>query len=924
MARPLSASRRRIAAGLTAAQLALLGAGPAVAAVALPDTGLFAPVARQVRALAPKTELPPGNGPISPELFHTLLDAGNADVAYSLLPRMNATAPFADAVRARVLLSYVSLKELKPVVDRLAAAKNPDQSERTALYSALFAFDDAARVDQLTKSKLAGDDNLPELLAQGRLAYDQQNYPRADSFYSQALEVIAHRKNQRFGRDKLEGTEWPEAAESRALTGRALVLQKRRDWDGSLKILQQALEAKATPEVLMTLNETLIRLGRTDEAISCSEWAVRLNPFSDAAQYNLGNGYARKNYTELAAAYPKNFANAAGTKSLLAADALLAKGDRAGARKAYEKVATAHPAWVDASMRIASLDWEDGRFADSRTRCLAALNTCPEYGRAHAILAKALESQRFEVDVHRPGYEQRFTAAAMPSVPGIEKFVVNWKALSPRHQKRVALSIAPWKHYIPVLVEGGSTYYIKPLYMLLSETPGLETLRDTRINYDSRLWDDVRGAGGYNTVTGIEDVERTIFDRYNTVLHELTHQVHAVLTADQSREIQEHYRKAKERDDKTKDGYMSRYAGGSVFEYFAEGANALESPMRDAYDPREVTRERLQRIDPDLMKLEQKLLALTDVSGSYPVAYTNAGDDRIQRGKVDEALPYYHKALARSPKEETALQSLTRALTLGNRGAEMVKAADTSLAKVPDAGGIVTSSAYAYWNGGMGIDAALRLLEASRAKVRAEDRYQIDLSIGNLAWNQGDAARALTAYDSVLAYQSDHPEGMWGRASSLALAQKWDDAFAMYDKAVRMRTGVIELRCDYARDLIRAGKVKEARVQLDEAKLLEAENPTAEAMRGWASLAAGDPADAKKHAQQALTWGEWSDLARLVLGAAESASGNAAAASAAWKPVQDRIARKAPPEYVFREKQSSWQQVHDLPAVERSLMGARP
>jgi hypothetical protein len=36
--------------------------------------------------------------------------------------------------------------------------------------------------------------------------------------------------------------------------------------------------------------------------------------------------------------------------------------------------------------------------------------------------------------------------------------------------------------------------------MLLSETPGLATLRDTRINYDSRLWDDVRGAGGYNTV----------------------------------------------------------------------------------------------------------------------------------------------------------------------------------------------------------------------------------------------------------------------------------------------------------------------------------------------------------------------------------------------------------------------------------------
>jgi tetratricopeptide (TPR) repeat protein len=914
MARPLSASRRRIAVGLTAAQLALLGVAPAVAAVALPDTGLFAPVASQLRALAPRTELPPGMGAYPPDLFFTLLDAGNVDVAYANLSRLPAGRE-GDVARARVLLAFVSLKELKPVAERLAAHKDANESERAALYAALFVFDDPARVDRLTKPKLVKGDNLPEWLAAGRLAYDQQNYPRADSLYSHALEIVNSRKADAPG---------IAAARARALTGKALVLQKRRDWDGSLARLKEALEVQASPEVLTVLNETLIRLGRTDEAISAMEWAVRLNLYNDAAHYALGNGYARKNYTELAAAYPQNFADSAGRRALLDADRQLFAGHRADARKLYQRIVDVQPQWVDASMRIASLDFENARFAEARARCLAALLVCPEYGRAHAILAKALESQRFEVDVHRPGYEQRFAAAKLPKVPGIEKFVTNWKALSPRHQKRVALSIAPWQHYIPVLVEGGSTYYIKPLYMLLSDTPGLETLRDTRINYDSRLWDDVRGAGGYNTVTGVEDVERTIFDRYNTVLHELTHQVHAVLTADQSREIQEHYRRAKERDDKTKDGYMSRYAGGSVFEYFAEGANALESPMRDAYDPREVVRERLVRIDPDLMKLEHKLLAVTDVSASYPVAYTNAGDDRVQRGKVDEALPYYHKALARSPREETALQSLTRTLSLGNRGTEAALAGDSALAKVPDSGGIVTTSAFAWWHGGRGLDPSIQLLEKSRSKVRAEDRYQIDLAIGNLAWIKGDSKRALAAYDSVLAYQSDHPEGLWGRASSLALAQKWNESFAVYVQAVRMRTGVVGLRCDYARDLIRAGKVSEARAQLDEAKLLEAENPNAEAMRGWAALAGGDPAAAKKHAEQALAWGDWCDLARLVLGAAEQASGNAAAATAAWAPVKDRIAKKAPPEYVFREKQSSWEQVHELPAVERSLMGARP
>ncbi len=50
------------------------------------------------------------------------------------------------------------------------------------------------------------------------------------------------------------------------------------------------------------------------------------------------------------------------------------------------------------------------------------------------MLAKALEAERFTVDVHRAGYEARFAAMPMPVVPGIERFVANWRALSPRLQ----------------------------------------------------------------------------------------------------------------------------------------------------------------------------------------------------------------------------------------------------------------------------------------------------------------------------------------------------------------------------------------------------------------------------------------------------------------------------------------------------------
>jgi hypothetical protein len=172
----------------------------------------------------------------------------------------------------------------------------------------------------------------------------------------------------------------------------------------------------------------------------------------------------------------------------------------------------------------------------------------------------------------------------------------------------------------------------------------------------------------------------------------------------------------------------------------------------------------------------------------------------------------------------------------------------------------------------------------------------------------------------VLAYQSDNPEGLRGRAAALAWLGRTGEAFALYDEAVRARTGVVELRCEYARDLLWADRVADAERQLDAARLLDAEHPTAEALRGWAALAAGDASRARRHAEQALAWGPWCDLARIVLGAATRRAEGPAAGEKAWAPVRERITRGAPPEYVFRPKMSTWERVHTLPAAERRLL----
>jgi predicted Zn-dependent protease len=876
--------------------------------VVLPDTGLFAPVAAQLKARESMLNAIPDTS-VTVDRLWLMIDTGQAGAAEKLAPSLRGDDVAALIARARVALAVQDFATAAPLLDQLATLPYPEARATRFLWE--FARDASATIDSLTRARLetGASGAVPELLAAGRLAYDRLDYARADSMFVLALSTIPASQSTTARR-----------ARSAAHVGRALVLQKRRDWDGSLAELQLALTEHTTPTVLEALANTLIRLGRTDEAISAVEWGVRLDPYHDPSHYLLGNGYARKNYTQLAAAYPQAFADAAGRKSIASADAALAAGNRDAARKSYASIVAAHAGWADACVRLASLDFEDGRFAEARDGCFAALAACPEYGRAHAVLAKALESQRFVIDVHRADYERRFASAAMPQIPGIDKFVTNWKSLAPRHQKRVALSIAPWKAFVPVLIDGGATFYIKPMYMLLSECPESATLHDQRIDYDSRLWDDVRGAGGFHTITGIEDVERLIFDRYNTVTHELTHQVHAVLPADDSRRIQDTYRRAKVRDDSTHDAFLSRYAGGSVYEYFAEGANALVSPRRDAYDPREVVRERLEAMDPALAELVQDFFARTDVSGSYPIAYAAGGDDRLEHGEVKQALPFYRKALASKPDDETALVSYANALVLGGQATSAESVATRAVAAHAASGPARLALASATWFAGRGLDAARAQLAASRSAVSAEDRYQLDERLGRYGWAKGDAAAALASYDSVLAYQSDNPEGLHGRAAALALAGRNDEAFALYDQAVRVRTGVVDLRCDYARDLLFAGRSADAMRQLDAAALLDAENPTAEALRGWAALTAGDLAAARTHVRQAEMWGAWCDLARIVEGGIAKRDGDQAAADRAWAPIRERITKQAPPEYVYRPKLAVWEQAHVLPAVERRLL----
>lgn len=777
----------------------------------------------------------------------------------------------ADTAALRQLLEQQRYRQLRPLMQPLLTEVRPDVETRWLIHDWLWASEDIARLEERIADR---PQEALEQLSAGRLTLERKQFEAARLRFEQAR----------------DGAGMP-ALRSRALQGLAALAYQQRDYAGSLAWLEQARrEAPVTADLLMALNETLIRLGRTNAAVEAAEQAFALNPDHEQANYQLGNGYTRRNYRELAQACGETAFSAAAAHTRKASDA-------------YEAQA---------------LD-------TARDAARQALRDCPGYGRAHAVLAKVAESERLRVSIHRETDEARFAATPMPEIPGIERYVLNWTELSPRHQKRVALSVAPWKAFVPVLVAGGASHFIKPLWMRLSETPGGRPLRDARIAYDSRLWDDVRGMGGHDTVTGIEDVERSIFQRYNTVLHELTHQVHGVLTQEQNREIEALYRQAKERDAEGElkgQAFLSRYAGGSVWEYFAEGANSEDSPRRDANDFREIVRERLLAKDPALRALVQRLFAERDLSASLPQALVKGAFKEIAAGRLPEAMERLDEAGRLAPQDPQVLRARLQALALRGEAKAIAPLAELALSLHPDNAPLRIAAVEARWHSGTPLAVQLPALLKGRERLSEQDRFELDLAAGRYAVHQGDAKPALAAYEAALAVQADSPEALWGRAAALALAGRADEAFAVYERVLKLRTGVQALRLEYARELLLAGRLDAARAQLGEARTLNAAEPELLALQAWLALRDGDAPLALRLAEQALAGAAWCDSALLMKAAALRGLQREPEAKALLAALDARLLPEATPRYVYRSETSEWESVNLASAGWRRLRAA--
>lgn len=641
---------------------------------------------------------------------------------------------------------------------------------------------------------------------------------------------------------------------SRMATGLARALYKQDRYQESLDTLLTLMDSTLlTDDALANMGLALIGLSRINEAIELFEETTRWNPFNELAQYYLGNGFCRQNYAQL---HGKNgisefFPEEA---ALLKSDArrLLAAGNAGQAAQISRNVADQYPKDVESRALIGSFFWQQGQFDSAATCFREALLILPGYGRAHNGLAKSLEGMRLRQNIHRADDSSAFARAPMPDVPRIGEFVLNWTSLSPRHQKQVALSVAPWKVYLPVLIETGSRYYIKPLHELLSECPNLETMRDQRIEYDSRLWDDVRGCGGFTTVTGIEDVERSIFRNYNTVLHELTHQVHGVFPETDADRIRDLFHAARVHEDSGQPTFMSRYQQSSVWEYFAEGANALFSPRRDAYDTRDIVRERLMERDTALAAVVQYYIAGPNLTACYPVGLVNAAENALEKQQTIEALAFANKAFARAPHSETVLTELVRIYSILEEDSLALAFADSFLIIHPRRStGYIGKATASFFHDGNN-NARIEIFTRALAVVDSTERKILRQALGEALWYEGRYADAAQQYRGILAEVRDDPKALWGLGLVLGDAGDIHGADSAFREALSQRSGLIELRLDYARILLQAERLDEAATQLEEAQLLARGDPILIALKGWYTSQRGNNKEALRLLDRAV------------------------------------------------------------------------
>ena len=206
--------------------------------------------------------------------------------------------------------------------------------------------------------------------------------------------------------------------------------------------------------------------------------------------------------------------------------------------------------------------------------------------------------------------------------------------------------------------------------------------------------------------------------------------------------------------------------------------------------------------------------ALAVTSGNF-MAHDGLGDYLANRGRLDEAIDQFQKALNIAPGYPELETNLILALTKKGRTDEAIPHLQTLLKQDPN-------NAQAHYN------------------------------LGNALQKKGDSQGAIAAYEKALSIQARYPAAHYYLGIALDQNGQIDEAIAHYQEAVKEQPNYPQAYCLLGNDLLQKARVDDAIAAYEQALKNRQKYPEVENNIGLALLQKGRPSEAIAHWQNAL------------------------------------------------------------------------
>jgi homoserine O-acetyltransferase len=573
----------------------------------------------------------------------------------------------------------------------------------------------------------------------------------------------------------------------------------------------------------LALAQMLRSDGDLQGAFEESLLVLRLDPLNAEVHRNLGNGGSVVSWGKYPPLdddeVPDQMADLLdqGDQHLLSREY-----DRAEA--VYREALGAHPGYAAALLGLCAVYYYRGEYERSLHQCLAVSEEHPSLGLAHYGVSQSRGRIRDEGDPELEEAVERFRLRPRPPEPeGLREVFPDFDRVDEDLQKVILLSVAPLSNYVKVLAAAGATYQLIPFHKRLWELPKKERNRGRR-TFDLRLWDDVKGQGGFHSTAGEEWIRDTMYERFNVLAHEFMHQVHSMFTEEQRREVEALFRLAK-REERTLDSY----ADYNEMEYLAQAYEAFVSPAKRPAlrGTAGHTLSEVEEKDPAVIRFLEAVNHRPSYRENEIVAFRQKVQTLTREGDLAAAEAEAREALQRYGANTDLLSALSGVLRLKGEFSRAMEVDRRSIEEFPEEirgyQDLSEDLALASHDHGAAADVMAEYLEL----YPGSDEAWLDLA--GYAADGGryqDADRALAKADSIIG--SPNPEARYHSLTAQLALVRGDTATAVeaYEYTLRnISRGNIPAWTALAIHWVGEGDLREAALRLEAARAIDADHP---------------------------------------------------------------------------------------------------